>query len=405
MNLKFLKYSTIILILSCFNLSFAQGYVFEDVDYAENYDSYSKSVLGFTSEIPAKFMLTDYVPPIGDQRNSGSCVAWAVGYYASSIIYNTSFGIRSSEGKWSNRFDPWFLYNQFSYVNDDLCEDGLPWSTAFDLAGRVGNKKLTLPPYDLHCSKEWSINDIKETVSITKKYKITKADYIDPEKSTSIDFIKTEISKYMYPVVIGISHYGEGLDNIGSDGIFKPEYNENRWGHAMTIVGYDDNVNGGSFLVVNSWGEDWGNNGYMWYNYKDFKKFTHVAWSIYVSFDKADKFNSDNYTRSEWDNGNQIYEGQVIFKENGRWSAEGYGINYNKELGKYTVGRWLNNDKDGKFYIVQNGKYRTEYWKKGIKQNPTSYGFANNEDDELESYVNSLFQDSEIGYSDEIVLD
>ena len=43
--------------------------------------------------------------------------------------------------------------------------------------------------------------------------------------------------------------------------------------------------------------------------------------------------------------------------------------------------------------------------KKGIKQNPTSYGFANNEDDELESYVNSLFQDSEIGYSDEIVLD
>ena len=65
----------------------------------------------------------------------------------------------------------------------------------------------------------------------------------------------------------------------------------------------------------------------------------------------------------------------------------------------------MNNDKDGKFYIVQNGKYRTEYWKKGIKQNPTSYGFANNEDDELESYVNSLFQDSEIGYSDEIVLD
>ena len=42
MNLKFLKYSSIILILSCFNLSFAQGYVFEDVDYAENYDSYSK---------------------------------------------------------------------------------------------------------------------------------------------------------------------------------------------------------------------------------------------------------------------------------------------------------------------------------------------------------------------------
>ena len=78
MNLKFLKYSSIILILSCFNLSFSQGYVFEDEDYVENYESYSKSVLGFTSEIPKEFMLTDYVPPIGNQKDSGSCVAWSV---------------------------------------------------------------------------------------------------------------------------------------------------------------------------------------------------------------------------------------------------------------------------------------------------------------------------------------
>ena len=61
-------------------------------------------------------MLTDYVPPIGDQKNSGSCVAWAVGYYASSIIYNTSFGIRSAEGNGQTG-----LIHGF-YITNFICE-------------------------------------------------------------------------------------------------------------------------------------------------------------------------------------------------------------------------------------------------------------------------------------------
>ena len=51
-------------------------------------------------------------------------------------------------------------------------------------------------------------------------------------------------------------------------------------GHAMCVVGYDDNRYGGSFEVQNSWGTSWGNNGYIWIEYNDFAAFVHEAYEI-----------------------------------------------------------------------------------------------------------------------------
>lgn len=41
-------------------------------------------------------------------------------------------------------------------------------------------------------------------------------------------------------------------------------------GHAVLIVGYDDNLNGGSYIIKNSWGTEWGDNGYGAISYKQF---------------------------------------------------------------------------------------------------------------------------------------
>lgn len=41
-------------------------------------------------------------------------------------------------------------------------------------------------------------------------------------------------------------------------------------GHMVTIVGMDDNLAGGSFIVQNSWGTGWGDNGYGTIAYKQF---------------------------------------------------------------------------------------------------------------------------------------
>ncbi len=384
-----------IFFLLAINFAFSQGYNEEGLDqYINSISSYSKSNLGFADDnIPSKYDLTKYVPNIGNQKNSGSCVAWSISYYASSIIYNRSYGITSSEGKWANRFDPWFLYNILSAQNYNKCEEGLRWDDAFNIAEKAGNKKFTLPPYDLHCSKPWTNEQFNNTINLTKQYSITKVEFLDPANYTTINKIKLEISKYLYPVVIGISHYGEGLNNISStNGFFRPNPSENRGGHAMTIVGYDDYVNGGSFLIVNSWGHDWGKNGYMWMKYSDFRKYAHVAFSLFVSFSKLDERESDIFKRINWDDGNQTYEGQIKRYSNRNWIENGYGINYNRSIHKYSIGRWVDGKKEGKFYEVQNKKWKTQYYRNGN----LSYGFASKVDDELDKYVNSLFNDSDI---------
>lgn len=40
------------------------------------------------------------------------------------------------------------------------------------------------------------------------------------------------------------------------------ETNRPAYGHAMTIVGFDDNLNGGSWIVSNSMGLSWGDHGF-----------------------------------------------------------------------------------------------------------------------------------------------
>ena len=51
--------------------------------------------------------------------------------------------------------------------------------------------------------------------------------------------------------------------------------------HAMCVIGYDDKEGGGSFEVMNSWGDGFfGNAGFCWINYDDFFRFAEEVYAI-----------------------------------------------------------------------------------------------------------------------------
>jgi hypothetical protein len=64
--------------------------------------------------------------------------------------------------------------------------------------------------------------------------------------------------------------------------VWRPYENPNikHYGHAMVVVGYDDDKHGGAFEVQNSWGTNWGNDGYIWITYNDFARFVDQAYEI-----------------------------------------------------------------------------------------------------------------------------
>ena len=85
------KYILFTLTLFWLNFIFSQGYVPETDESFSDVENYSKEGFGFAEDIPSAKSLVKYVPPIGSQKKTGSCTAWATTYYATSIVYNRMF--------------------------------------------------------------------------------------------------------------------------------------------------------------------------------------------------------------------------------------------------------------------------------------------------------------------------
>jgi hypothetical protein len=52
-------------------------------------------------------------------------------------------------------------------------------------------------------------------------------------------------------------------------------------GHAMCVIGFDEHLEGGAFQIMNSWGEQWGDQGVYYLRYNDFKHFVKEAYGLY----------------------------------------------------------------------------------------------------------------------------
>jgi Domain of unknown function (DUF4384)/Papain family cysteine protease len=92
------------------------------------------------------------------------------------------------------------------------------------------------------------------------------------------------------PVVISMRCFGS-LEKAKD--VWNPPANPandiNKGFHAMTVIGYDDTKFGGAFELMNSWGNTWGNNGFVWIRYADFQKNCMEAYEISDGFVETSK--------------------------------------------------------------------------------------------------------------------
>lgn len=105
---------------------------------------------------------------------------------------------------------------------------------------------------------------------------------VDPSgdilKIASVASIKAAICKYG-PVAASVNvtnafqNYTNGVFNEQPSNYANPSSN-----HAIVIVGWDDDKN--AWLMKNSWGTDWGEDGYMWIDYGSNNIGRRAAWVI-----------------------------------------------------------------------------------------------------------------------------
>jgi len=75
------------------------------------------------------------------------------------------------------------------------------------------------------------------------------------------------------PIALGVTLYPSfESDQVAKDGIVSMPSDDDMsqgplGGHAIVCCGYDDNLNGGCWIMRNSWGDSWGDKGYFYLPY------------------------------------------------------------------------------------------------------------------------------------------
>jgi hypothetical protein len=225
--------------------------------------------------LPESANLQKYAPAVGDQGKQGSCVAWSSAYGARTILESA----RTGEDPNTLKFSPAFLYNQ---IGLDGC-DGSYINRAMDYMSQRGSVPYDAFPYNDQDCKRQPDQQLMNQANLHRMRGSNRLTVGDRTDQIDLRAIKENLSQGA-PVVIGMMVGGSYMQPMMGKDVWIPSEDDKSMmgfgGHAQCVVGYDDAKYGGAFLIMNSWGPQWGNNGFAWVNYNVFKYFVREAYGL-----------------------------------------------------------------------------------------------------------------------------
>ncbi len=174
-----------------------------------------------------------------------------------------------------NVFSPVYVYRNIR-PDDPECQRGAQIFDALDLMRDSGavrmldiERSMDFPRIDLAYYRESRRYPIGGYVTLFSKE--------DKQKPALITRIVKKSLAEGRPVVIGMNTPDSFIE---AKNVWEPTENPGRFygGHAMCVVGYDDDR--GAFEILNSWGRKWGNGGFIWVPYKAFVDFVMESYEM-----------------------------------------------------------------------------------------------------------------------------
>ena len=391
---------TIIVTIGILNSNLSQGIRFDRERFEAN-ERWDEEELGFSSNLPSRFSMRKYCPPVMQQTGM-SCVGWSSAYAALSVLYNMEYDITDEDEKFLHAFDPNFIYSLIANEGDIDCEEGTFFDDAMKVLQTYGCKKMFLP-------NQTSCNSVisDRSKSYGKPYRINTFYIPDENFYTSSIKEKTNTIKNVIaektPVIIGanttasIAPLGSENGSVTNNGLWDPkDYEKVDGGHAMCVIGYDDYKFGGAFEIMNSWGSDYGDNGFNWIKYDDFFRLTQEIFIIEIykpnksSYDGYDCFLGDcatNYSHILLNDGIR-YEGDFSYE-----SLHGFGI-IKQNNGDLFSGSFKNGEKHGYalYYVKEESKWYETQWEKGELADYSALGFSETELTESDLEMKNLIK-------------
>ncbi|MDR2589309.1 MAG: hypothetical protein LBC67_07775 [Spirochaetales bacterium] len=289
------------------------------------------------NELPPFVDLAPYFPRPGHQGTQNSCVAWAAAYGVKSYQENRrrSWGTNSND----TVFSPSFIYNQINKGRDG----GSTIPDALELVKTQGAATLKTMPYGDY--REQPPQRAREEAS---RFRIESYEKLDGKNTASLKMVLAGGN----PIIVGMKTY-ENFPSY-SGGVYRRVSGAHLGGHAMVITGYDDSKN--AFKILNSWGEGWGEKGFVWYDYGLFAEMNHTAMVMYA---KPDNTPVASYPPNSLTASAGSYSDKIQLSWEGVKNAEYYSV-FRADGGPDTFTKIA--DVKGTVFIDTRVRQKTEYY-------------------------------------------
>lgn len=234
-------------------------------------------------DVGSSATLLQYAPTPKSQGQFGTCTAWAVGFCARTILEAQRQGWVDQSTIDANTFSTGFIYR---VTTDKYDCNGAYVSDCVQNLRDIGIPKRS--DYSEDCPQT-SIPSHIYTKAADYKIEGYATLWNSEEEATEkqkVQMVKKSIDEGN-PVVIAMYVpnsfcYTNGTTWLRkSTDVASGDQGHQHGRHAMCIIGYDDDQDGGAFRLQNSWGDDWADGGRIWVKYKDASEFIYQAIEVF----------------------------------------------------------------------------------------------------------------------------
>jgi len=216
-------------------------------DVANDYPK--KEILATKTSLPISLSWRETMGPVGDQGIQGSCVAWSVSYTITqqkAQKNNWDFQNHAYEENLVHWVSPASIYNPVHQLYK-------PWMSGIGYADALNQ----VVSQGIAFMNEFYYNQYDDSTQMNMDLRITGLSHRSQEWFWSYDHQVAKEQLQFGPINSSI-------------------HNESGSNHALCIVGYNDTIlidgKVGAFLVINSVGPNWGDQGFAWYPYSRFSQ-------------------------------------------------------------------------------------------------------------------------------------